>query len=77
MRLLMTAWSFYPAQEGGPSNALYWLASGLSKAGYEMRVVTTNRYLPKNSMPVDQWVELNGFKVIYQTDWSDKGVLMK
>lgn len=67
MNLLMTAWSFYPAQEGGPSNALYWLASGLASAGYRMRVVTTDRYLPENSVPINKWYSLNGFDVIYQS----------
>lgn len=63
----MTAWSFYPAQEGGPSNALYWLASGLASVGYRLRVVTTDRCLPKDSVPIDTWYSLNGFDVIYQS----------
>ena len=72
MNLLMTAWSFYPAQEGGPSNALYWLASGLASVGHNMRVITTDRYIPKNTVPINTWYELNGFKVIYQSlDQSD------
>lgn len=71
MRLLMTAWSFFPAQEGGPSNALYWLASGLAKEGYQLRVVTTDRYIPENTVPINQWYCLNGFEVIYQS--LDKG----
>lgn len=71
MRLLMTAWSFFPAQEGGPSNALYWLASGLAKEGYKLRVVTTDRYIPENTVPINQWCKINGFEVIYQS--LDKG----
>lgn len=67
----MTAWSFFPAQEGGPSNALYWLASGLAKKGYKLRVVTTDRYIPENTVPINQWHSLNGFEVIYQS--LDKG----
>ena len=67
MKLLMTAWSFYPAQEGGPSNALYWLASGLASIGHDMRVITTDRYLPENTVPINKWHRLNGFDVIYQT----------
>lgn len=66
-KILMTAWSFYPAQEGGPSNALFWLASGLAKEGYQLRVVTTNRCIPDNTVPVNQWYSLNGFEVIYQS----------
>lgn len=72
MKLLMTAWSFYPAQEGGPSNALYWLASGLASIGHDMHVITTDRYLPENSVPINKWYNMNGFEVIYQTsDQSD------
>lgn len=63
----MTAWSFYPAQEGGPSNALYWLASGLAQSGYQLKVVTTDRYIPYNSVPINKWYSLNNFDVIYQT----------
>lgn len=67
----MTAWSFYPSQEGGPSNALYWLASGLSRCGFDVRVVTTDRCLPPNVVPINEWYVLNGFKVIYQS--KDRG----
>lgn len=67
MRLLIPAWSFYPAQEGGPSNAMYWMASGLAKAGYEVRVVTTNRYIEDPNIKFNEWLDFNGFKVIYQT----------
>ena len=70
--IVMLAWSFYPAQEGGPSNALYWLASGLAMIGYNMRVITTDRYIPENSVPINKWHKLNGFDVIYQSlDQSD------
>lgn len=66
-RVLIPAWSFYPSQEGGPSNALYWLASGLAKAGYEVRVVTTNRCLKPGSIVLNTWQRLNGFDVVYAT----------
>lgn len=75
MNLLMTAWSFYPAQEGGPSNALFWLALGLAKEGYQLRVVTTNRYIPENCVPINKWYGLNGFKVIYQSLDQDQKLL--
>lgn len=63
--ILIPAWSFYPSQEGGPSNALYWLATGLAKAGYVVRVVATNRCLKPGQVVEDQWTRLNGFDVIY------------
>ena len=75
MKVLMTSWSFYPAQEGGPSNALYWLASGLAKEGYKLKVVTTDRHLPKDSVPVNQWYSINGFDVIYQSLDQGKSLL--
>lgn len=75
MRLLIPAWSFYPAQEGGPSNAMYWMASGLAKAGYEVRVVTTNRYIEDADIKFNEWQDLNGFKVIYQTLDQRPGVI--
>lgn len=65
MKLLIPAWSFYPSQEGGPSNALYWLASGLARAGYEVRVVATNRCLNSKAIVENTWIRLNGFDVIY------------
>ena len=70
MKILIPAWSFYPSQEGGPSNALYWLASGLARVGYEVRVVATNRCQKPGAIEVNTWQRLNGFDVVYAT--SDK-----
>lgn len=67
MKLLIPAWSFYPSQEGGPSNALYWLASGLTKAGCQVRVVATNRCQKPDVVVVNTWQQLNGFDVVYAT----------
>lgn len=67
MRILISAWSFYPSQEGGPSNALYWLATGLAKVGYKVRVVTTNRCQRDGDVVTNTWNRLNGFDVIYET----------
>ena len=65
--ILIPAWSFYPSQEGGPSNALYWLASGLAKAGYAVRVVATQRCIAQGVVKENTWTQLNGFDVIYST----------
>ncbi len=67
MKILIPAWSFYPSQEGGPSNALYWLASGLAKAGYAVTVVTTNRCQKPGAVEANKWTRLNGFDVVYAT----------
>ena len=67
MKILIPAWSFYPSQEGGPSNALYWLASGLARAGYQVRVVTTNRCQKAGAVIENTWQRLKGFNVVYAT----------
>lgn len=77
MKVLVPAWSFFPAQEGGPSNAIYWMASGLATAGYDVHVVTTNRYIYDNSIVFNKWLNLNGFEVIYQTLDNDSQVLFE
>ena len=66
MRILIITGSFYPAQEGGPTNALYWLASGLAHCGYEVHVVAGSKGL-SGQVPLDTWQELNGFRVIYNS----------
>ena len=65
MKILIPAWSFYPSQEGGPSNALYWLASGLANAGYQVRVVATTRCQTPGAIVENTWQRLNGFDVVY------------
>ena len=66
MRILLSAGSFYPAQEGGPTNALYWLASGLAHCGYDVHVVASSKGL-SGQVPLDAWQKLNGFRVIYNS----------
>ena len=65
MKILLFAGAFYPSQKGGPSNAIYWLASGLAHAGYEVKVVASNEQLENVNLQFDQWLDLNGFKVVY------------
>lgn len=67
IKVLIPGWSFYPSQEGGPSNALYWLASGLSRAGYQICVVATNRCQKPGAVVENTWQRLNGFDVVYAT----------
>ena len=52
MKILLSADCFYPAQLGGPSNAIYWQASALTQAGCTVTVVATSHYLPP-SVPTD------------------------
>lgn len=66
MRLLMTSASFYPSQEGGASNALFWIARGLIKAGVKVRVVTTSRLIDDSTIPLDTWTKVDDVDVIYK-----------
>ena len=75
MNILIPAWSFYPSQEGGPSNTLYWLATGMAKAGYVVRVVATNRCLKPGQVVENQWTRLNGFDVIYGSVGHHKSIM--
>ena len=42
-RLLFIAGSFYPAQEGGVDNTLFWIAKALASKGVDVTVVTTKK----------------------------------
>lgn len=77
MRVLIPSNSFYPAQEGGPSNTLYWLASGLAKKNYDVKVVTTTRYISKGIVQENVWDRLNSFDVIYCSESSYRSTLHK
>ena len=72
MKVLIPASSFFPSQEGGPSNTLYWLASGLARAGYSVRVVTTNRCIASDQVEVNKWIRLNDFDVIYASQHTNE-----
>jgi glycosyltransferase involved in cell wall biosynthesis len=61
--MLSADW-FYPAQMGGPSNAIYWQAKALTRAGHQVTVVATSQDQPK-STPVNRWVALDCGYVIY------------
>lgn len=64
MKILMSADWFYPAQTGGPSNAIYWQAKALTQAGHEVRVVATSQGLP-SSVPLNCWLTLDCGRVVY------------
>lgn len=74
MKILILTGSFYPAQEGGPTNAVYWLASGLAKCSYNVHVVASSKGL-SGQMPLDTWQELNGFQVIYNSPGKGKDII--
>ncbi|GAB4044454.1 glycosyltransferase [Spirosoma jeollabukense] len=64
MNIVMSADCFYPAQMGGPSNAIYWQAKALTMAGHDVTVVATSQSLP-SSIQLDRWLTLDCGRVIY------------
>lgn len=64
MKILLSADWFYPAQTGGPSNAIYWLAKALTRAGHAVTVVATSQDLPP-PVPLNHWQTLDCGRVIY------------
>ena len=64
MKILLSVDWFYPAQMGGPSNAIYWQAKALTRAGHEVTVVATSQDLPP-SVPLNRWLTMDCGRVIY------------
>ena len=64
MKIAMSADCFYPAQMGGPSNAIYWQAKALTQAGHDVTVVAISDFLPP-AVQLDQWLTLDYGRVMY------------
>lgn len=65
MNILISSALFYPSKLGGPSNTLYWLSKGLVKAGHNVTVVTTNNEITDETIKADEWISIDGIKVLY------------
>ncbi|WP_417800497.1 glycosyltransferase family 4 protein [Tenacibaculum sp.] len=65
MKILFPIGTFYPAQSGGPSNTVYWLAKALVKKNIEVSVVTTSKDIKDSSYKFDEWLNIDGIKVCY------------
>ncbi len=64
LRILFPIGTFYPAQSGGPSNSIYWLAKALVQQGMLVTVITTNTDQPE-SICLDQWLETEAGRIRY------------
>lgn len=47
LKIVFPIGSFYPAQEGGPDNSVYWLNKGLNKKGIKTTVLSTTKGIKK------------------------------
>ncbi|MCZ2100758.1 MAG: glycosyltransferase family 4 protein [Chitinophagales bacterium] len=69
MKILIPIGSFYPSQQGGPSNSMYWISSALEGKGFNITVVSSDAMLSE-SVPRNQWHKFPYGKVIYcKTKW--------
>jgi len=69
-KLLFVIGNFYPAQSGGPSNTVYWLAKGLVKNRFHVTVATSRKGITpelkkRHSIRFDAKNEINGIHAYY------------
>lgn len=64
MKIVLSADCFYPAQLGGPSQAIYWQAKALTQAGHDVTVVAISQGLPLG-VKLDQWLLMDCGRVMY------------
>lgn len=65
MKILFPIGSLYPAQTGGPSNTIYWLAKALSRKGVLVKIVTSNKDIENGNVVLDKWLVMDYGKVRY------------
>ena len=67
LTILFPTGSFYPAQNGGPDNTVYWITKALTRRGHQAIISTTDwgQGLP---MPRDRWLDTDYGKVVYTRD---------
>ena len=64
LTILFPTGSFYPAQNGGPDNTVYWITKALKRRGHHPIVTTTTSGLPAGT-PVNTWLDKDCGEVIY------------
>ncbi|MBO0934965.1 glycosyltransferase [Fibrella sp. HMF5335] len=64
MHLFYPIGTFYPAQSGGPSNSVYWLAKALVRQGVNVTVLSTDTDQPDNTLR-NQWLTTEAGRVRY------------
>ncbi len=68
MKIIFPIGSIYPAQLGGPSNTIYWLAKALIQNKVEVSVIATNSGIPPE-VKLDKWQDTAFGQVIYVNSW--------
>ncbi len=63
-KILFVLGSFYPAQEGGPDNTLFWLGKSLVQSAVDVTVYTTEKGVG-HDVKKNECVNQSGIKVFY------------
>lgn len=70
IKILYPIGTYYPSQEGGPSNSVYWMCCGLQQhQDIETTVVTTSRGIDLKDINLDFWYKQKNNRVIYTNSY--------
>lgn len=64
MKIFFPVEVFYPSQAGGAANSVYWLAKYLSKNGYDISVISTNKGL-SDQVQLNRWLQTDAGRTMY------------
>jgi glycosyltransferase involved in cell wall biosynthesis len=67
LKILIAAGFYYPSQQGGPCNSLYWLAKSLGENGVAVTVVAMDTGIKDPAIVFNTWITTHYGKVIYIT----------
>ena len=67
IKILFPIASFYPAQNGGPDNTVYWITKALTRRGHEPIIAADDLGLPEG-MPRNQWLDKEWGQIKYSHD---------
>lgn len=63
MKILFPIGSYFPSQDGGPSNTVYWICKQLIKEGFSITVTTTTSGI--ENVCHNKWIDTEYGRVIY------------
>ena len=68
IKILFPIASFYPAQNGGPDNTVYWITKALTRRGHQPIIAADDPGLSKD-VPRNQWLKKDYGEIKYSHDW--------
>lgn len=65
MKVLFPIGSFFPSQDGGPSNTIYWLSKELKLKGITPIIITTDSGIKSGQVILNKWLNIDCGRVLY------------